>query len=40
MKGRRSGRMVGDALTYLVFAFALLFFGGPLLWVLSLSIRT
>jgi multiple sugar transport system permease protein len=40
MKGRRTGRMVGDALTYLVFAFALLFFGGPLLWVLSLSIRT
>ena len=32
--------MLGDALTYLVFAFALLFFGGPLLWVLSLSIRT
>jgi multiple sugar transport system permease protein len=40
MKGRRRGRIVGDALTYLVFAFALLFFGGPLLWVLSLSIRT
>lgn len=40
MKGRRKGRIVGDALTYLVFAFALLFFGGPLLWVLSLSIRT
>lgn len=40
MKGRRRGQMVGDALTYLVFAFALLFFGGPLLWVLSLSIRT
>jgi multiple sugar transport system permease protein len=27
-------------LTYLVFAVALVFFGGPLLWVLSLSIRT
>jgi multiple sugar transport system permease protein len=40
MKGRRKGRIVGDALTYLVFLFALLFFGGPLLWVLSLSIRT
>ncbi len=40
MKGRRRGQIVGDALTYLVFLFALLFFGGPLLWVLSLSIRT
>ena len=40
MKGRRRGQLVGDALTYLVFLFALLFFGGPLLWVLSLSIRT
>jgi multiple sugar transport system permease protein len=40
MKGRRRGRVMADALTYLVFAFALLFFGGPLLWVLSLSIRT
>jgi multiple sugar transport system permease protein len=40
MKGRRRGRAMADALTYLVFAFALLFFGGPLLWVLSLSIRT
>jgi multiple sugar transport system permease protein len=40
MKGRRRGQVMEDALTYLVFAFALLFFGGPLLWVLSLSIRT
>lgn len=40
MRGTKGQRMVGDALTYLVFAFALLFFGGPLLWVLSLSIRT
>ena len=40
MKGRRRGQLLGDALTYLVFLFALLFFGGPLLWVLSLSIRT
>jgi multiple sugar transport system permease protein len=31
---------MGDALTYLVFVLALVFFGGPLLWVLSLSIRT
>jgi multiple sugar transport system permease protein len=40
MRGTRGQNLVGDALTYLVFAFALLFFGGPLLWVLSLSIRT
>jgi multiple sugar transport system permease protein len=40
MRSRKSQRMVGDALTYLVFALALVFFGGPLLWVLSLSIRT
>ena len=40
MKSRSSQRLVGDALTYLVFALALVFFGGPLLWVLSLSIRT
>jgi multiple sugar transport system permease protein len=40
MRTRKSQRMVGDALTYLVFALALVFFGGPLLWVLSLSIRT
>jgi multiple sugar transport system permease protein len=40
MRTRKSQRMVGDALTYLVFALALIFFGGPLLWVLSLSIRT
>ncbi len=38
--GRRAQRRVGDAMTYLVFFFALLFFGGPLLWLLSLSIRT
>ena len=31
---------MGDVLTYLVFVAALIFFGGPLLWVLSLSIRT
>ncbi|HEX2181981.1 MAG TPA: carbohydrate ABC transporter permease [Rubrobacteraceae bacterium] len=40
MRSRRSQRLVGDALTYLVFALVLVFFGGPLLWVLSLSIRT
>jgi multiple sugar transport system permease protein len=40
MRTRKSQRLVGDALTYLVFALALVFFGGPLLWVLSLSIRT
>ncbi len=40
MRSRTAQRRVGDALTYLVFAAALLFFGGPLLWVLSLSIRT
>ncbi|MBA3424884.1 MAG: carbohydrate ABC transporter permease [Rubrobacter sp.] len=33
-------RRIGDALTYLVFLATLVFFGGPLLWVLSLSIRT
>ena len=38
--GRRAQRRVGDVMTYLVFFFALLFFGGPLLWLLSLSIRT
>jgi multiple sugar transport system permease protein len=40
MRSRTAQRRVGDALTYLVFAAALVFFGGPLLWVLSLSIRT
>ena len=30
----------GRVCTYLVFLVALVFFGGPLLWVLSLSIRT
>ena len=40
MRSRKSQRLVGDALTYLVFVAALGFFGGPLLWVLSLSIRT
>jgi len=39
MRSRRSRRLFGDALTYLVFLFALVFFGGPLLWLLSLSIR-
>ena len=40
MKSRKSRRRIGDALTYLVFLAALVFFGFPLLWVLSLSIRT
>jgi multiple sugar transport system permease protein len=40
MRSRTAQRRVGDALTYLVFAAVLVFFGGPLLWVLSLSIRT
>jgi len=40
VRSRKSQRRIGDALTYLVFALALVFFGGPLLWVLSLSIRT
>jgi len=40
LRGSKSQRRVGDALTYLVFVLALAFFGGPLLWVLSLSIRT
>jgi multiple sugar transport system permease protein len=40
MRSRKSQRLIGDALTYLVFVAALAFFGGPLLWVLSLSIRT
>ena len=40
MKTRTGQRLVGDVLTYLVFVLALVFFGGPLLWVLSLSIRT
>ena len=39
MKSRKTQRLMGDALTYLVFLFALIFFGGPLLWLLSLSIR-
>jgi multiple sugar transport system permease protein len=37
---RKTQRRMGDVLTYLVFVAALVFFGGPLLWVLSLSIRT
>jgi multiple sugar transport system permease protein len=37
---RKTRRTMGDVLTYLVFVAALVFFGGPLLWVLSLSIRT
>ncbi|WP_207956816.1 carbohydrate ABC transporter permease [Rubrobacter tropicus] len=40
MKSRKAQNRLGDAMTYLVFLFALLFFGGPLLWLLSLSIRT
>ena len=40
MMSRKTRRATGDVLTYLVFALALVFFGGPLLWVLSLSIRT
>ena len=40
MRSRKARGRIGDALTYLVFAVALVFFGGPLLWVLSLSIRT
>ena len=40
MRSRKSRRRTGDVLTYLVFIAALVFFGGPLLWVLSLSIRT
>ena len=40
MRSRTAQRRVGDALAYLVFAAALVFFGGQLLWVLSLSIRT
>jgi multiple sugar transport system permease protein len=40
VRGRTAQRRIGDALTYLVFAAAMVFFGGPLLWVLSLSIRT
>jgi multiple sugar transport system permease protein len=40
VRSRKSQRRLGDVLTYLVFAAALVFFGGPLLWVLSLSIRT
>jgi hypothetical protein len=31
MRSRRTRRLFGDALTYLVFLFALVFFGGPLL---------
>ncbi len=40
MRSRKVQNLLGDAMTYLVFLFALLFFGGPLLWLLSLSIRT
>lgn len=36
----RPRRRTGDVLTYLVFAFCLLFFGVPLLWLISLSVRT
>jgi multiple sugar transport system permease protein len=37
---RRARRRTGDLLTYLVFAFCLVFFGLPLLWLISLSVRT
>ena len=40
MRSRKARGRIGDVLTYLVFGVALVFFGGPLLWVLSLSIRT
>jgi multiple sugar transport system permease protein len=40
VRSRKARGRIGDLLTYLVFAVALVFFGGPLLWVLSLSIRT
>jgi multiple sugar transport system permease protein len=33
-------KRIGDVITYLIFIVFLLFFGLPLLWVLSLSIRT
>ena len=33
-------RRTGDLLTYAVFAFCVLFFGLPLLWLISLSVRT
>jgi multiple sugar transport system permease protein len=39
MSSRKTQRLSWDALTYLVFLFALVFFGGPLLWLLSLSVR-
>jgi multiple sugar transport system permease protein len=37
---RPKGGRGADALTYLVFLATLIFFGGPLLWILSLSIKT
>jgi multiple sugar transport system permease protein len=37
---RPAGGRGADALTYLAFLAILLFFGGPLLWILSLSIKT
>src|ERR687896_1584829 len=40
VRSRKARGRIGDLLTYLVFGVALLFFGGPLLWVLSVSIRT
>ena len=39
MSSRKTQRLSWDALTYLVFLFALVFFAGPLLWLLSLSVR-
>lgn len=40
IRASSSQERVYDLLAYLVFAVALVFFGFPLLWVLSLSIRT
>jgi multiple sugar transport system permease protein len=37
---RPKGGRGADALTYLAFLATLIFFGGPLLWILSLSIKT
>src|SRR4051812_9542687 len=37
---RPRGGRGADVLTYLAFLVTLIFFGGPLLWILSLSIKT
>ncbi len=37
---RPKGGRGADALTYLAFLLTLIFFGGPLLWILSLSLKT